>query len=133
MVDEIQDAVNVNSNEPCMKKIKLPNKTKFHAGVWNTGTPKKFLMHMKQAIPACDQMGLFSDYETACESTSTEDLQTVVTAGVDVTIIDNLKLVKKDHFADLKVYEKQGLMQQRDFSPSMQTFFPLKPVPTGTK
>jgi hypothetical protein len=61
-------------------------------------------------------MGLFSDYETACENrlkskdlydAGMEDLQTAVTAGVEVTIIDDLKLVKKDHFADLKGYEKE--------------------------
>jgi hypothetical protein len=60
-------------------------------------------------------MGLFSDYETACENclkskdlydTATEDLQTAVTAGVNITIIDDLKLVKKGHFADLKNHEK---------------------------
>jgi hypothetical protein len=57
-----------------------------------------------------------------------------VTAGVDVTIIDDLKLVKKDHLTDLKRYmRKKELMQQRDFSPSMQTFFPLTPVPTGRR
>ncbi len=65
VVDEIQDAVNTNSNKPRTQKIKLPNKTKFQAGVWNTGTPEEFLMHVKQAIHACDRMGLFSDYETA--------------------------------------------------------------------
>jgi hypothetical protein len=61
-------------------------------------------------------MVLFSDYETACENrlksndlydAATEDLQTAVTAGVNVTIINDLKLVKKDHFADLKGYEKE--------------------------
>jgi hypothetical protein len=64
VIDEIQEAVNANSNEPRTQKIKLPNKTKFQAGVWNTGTPEEFLMHIKQAIHACEQMGLFSDYET---------------------------------------------------------------------
>ena len=64
VVDEIQDAVNANSNEPRTQKIKLLNKTKFQAGVWNTGMPKEFLIHVKQAIHACDRMGLFSDYGT---------------------------------------------------------------------
>ncbi len=59
-------------------------------------------MHMKQAVHVCDRMGLFSDYETASKNrlkskdlydAATEDLQTAVTAGVDVTIIDDLKLV----------------------------------------
>ncbi len=59
VVDEVQDAVNTNSNEPCMQKIKLPNKMEFQAGVWNTGTPEEFLMQVKQAIHACDHMGLF--------------------------------------------------------------------------
>ena len=68
VVDEIQDAVNANNNEPRTQKIKLPNKTEFQAGVWNTGTPEEFLMHVKQAIHACDRMGLFSDYETAREN-----------------------------------------------------------------
>jgi hypothetical protein len=118
VVDEIQDAVNANSNEPRTQKIKLPNKTEFQAGVWNTGTPEEFLMHVKQAIHACDRMGLFSDYETARENrlkskdlydAATDDLQTAVTAGVDVTVIDDLKLVKKGHLADLKGYEKDRL------------------------
>ncbi len=29
-----------------------------------------------------------------------------MTAGVDVTVINDLKLVKKGHFADMKGYEK---------------------------
>ncbi len=71
-------------------------------------------MHVKQAIHACERMGLFSDYETARENclkskdlydAATEDLQTAVTAGVDVTIIKDLKLVKKGHSADLKGYK----------------------------
>ena len=32
-----------------------------------------------------------------------------MTAGVDVTIIDDLKLVKEGHLADLKGYEKDRL------------------------
>ena len=124
VVDEIQDAVNANSNEPRTQKIKLPNKTEFQAGVWNTGTPEEFLMHVKQAIHACDRMGLFSDYETARENrlkskdlydTATEDLQTAEAAGVDVTVIDDLKLVKKGHFADLKGYEKERVNAAEGF------------------
>ena len=38
---------------------------------------------------------------------ATEDLQTAEAAGVDVTVIDDLKLVKKGHFADLKGYKKE--------------------------
>jgi hypothetical protein len=67
-VNKIQDAVNVNSNKPHTQKIKLPNNTEFQAGVWNTGTPEEFLIHVKQAIHACDRMGLFSDYKTAREN-----------------------------------------------------------------
>ncbi len=124
VVDKIQDAVNANSNQPCMQKIKLPNKTEFQAGVWNTGTPEEFLMHVKQAIHACDRMGLFSDYKTPHENSlkskdlydkAMEDLQTAVTAGVDVTIIDDLKLVKKGHFTDLKRYEKDGVEAAEGF------------------
>ncbi len=124
VVDEIQDAVNANSNKPRMQKIKLPNKTKFQAGVWNTGTPEEFLMHVKQAIHSCDRMGLFTDYETARENslkskdlydTATEDLQTAEAAGVDVTVIDDLKLVKKGHFADLKGYEKERVNAAEGF------------------
>jgi hypothetical protein len=50
-----------------LQKIKLSNKMEFQVGVWNTGTPKEFLMHVKQVIHACDHMGLFSDYETFCK------------------------------------------------------------------
>ncbi len=116
VVDEIQDAVNANSNKPRGQKIKLLNKTEFQAGVWNTGMPEEFLMHMKHAIHACDCMGLFSDYETARKNrlkskdlydAVMEDLQTAVTFGVNVTIIDDLKLVKKGHFANLKGYKKE--------------------------
>jgi hypothetical protein len=56
-----------------------------------------------------------------------------VTAGVDVTIIDDLKLFKKDHLTDLKRYEKERVDAAEGFSPSMQTFFPLMPVPTGRR
>ncbi len=124
VVDEIQDAVNANSNKPRTQKIKLPNKTEFQAGVWITGTPEEFLMHVKQGIHACDCMGLFSDYETARENrlkskdlydAATEDLQTAVTAGVNVTIIDDLKLVKKGHSIDLKGYEKDRVEAAEGF------------------
>jgi hypothetical protein len=65
-----------------------------------------------------------SDYETARENrlkskdlydAATEDLQTVVTAGVNVTVIDDLKLVKKGHFADLKGYEKERVNAAEGF------------------
>jgi hypothetical protein len=114
----------VNSNKPHMQKIKLPNKTEFQVGVWNTGTPEEFLMHVKQAIHTCDCMGLFSAYETARENhlkskdlydMATEDLQTAVTAGVNVTVINDLKLVKKGHFADLKGYEKDRVEAAEGF------------------
>ncbi len=123
-MDEIQDDVNANSNKLRTQKIKLPNKTKFQAGVWNTGTPKEFLMHVKQAIHVCDCIGLFSDYKTACENrlkskdlydAAAEDILTAVTAGVDVTIIDDLKLVKKGHFANLKGYKKDRIEATEGF------------------
>ena len=52
VVDEVQEALNANNREARTQKIKLPNKTEFQAGVWNTGTPEEFLMHVKQAIHA---------------------------------------------------------------------------------
>jgi hypothetical protein len=40
---------------------------------------------------------------------------TAVTAGVDVTVIDDLKLVKKGHFTDLKGYKKDRVEAAEGF------------------
>ena len=64
VLDEVQDALNVNSKELHTEKIKLENGTTFQAGIWHAGTPKEFLNHVKQAMHACERKGLFSDYAT---------------------------------------------------------------------
>jgi hypothetical protein len=116
VVDEVQDTLNANSREPRTQKIKLPNKTEFQAGVWNTGTPEEFLNHVKQAIHACERMGLFLDYETALKKrdkskslydTAVVDLATARAAETADEVIEDLKTVKLGHLADAKAAEKQ--------------------------
>jgi hypothetical protein len=72
-------------------------------------------MHMKQAIHACDHMGQFSDYETARENclkskdsyeVAIDNIKTAEAAGIIITLINDLKLVKKGHLANLKQHEK---------------------------
>jgi hypothetical protein len=116
VVDEVQDTINANSREPRTQKIKLPNKTEFQAGVWNSGTPEEFLSHVKQAIHACDRMGLFLDYKTGLKNrnkskalydTAVVDLATAHFAQADADVIDTLKSVKLGHLADAKAAEKE--------------------------
>ena len=61
---EVQDALNINHKER-LQKIKLPNGTEFNATIWHTGTPEEFANHVKQAVHACDRMGLFEVYKKA--------------------------------------------------------------------
>jgi hypothetical protein len=73
VVDEVQDALNANSKEARTQKIKLPNKTEFQATIWNTGTPEEFVNHVKQALHACERMGLFADYDAALKARKKAD------------------------------------------------------------
>jgi len=64
VTDEVQEALNINHKER-LQKIKLPNSTEFNATIWYTGTPEEFTNHVKQAVHACDRMGLFEVYKKA--------------------------------------------------------------------
>jgi hypothetical protein len=64
VIDEVQDALNINHKER-LQKIKLPNGTEFNATIWYTGTPEEFANHVKQAVHACERMGLFETYKKA--------------------------------------------------------------------
>ena len=124
VVDEVQEALNANNREARTQKIKLPNKTEFQAGVWNTGTPEEFLMHVKQAIHACDRMGLFLDYETARQKrlkykelydAAVLDLDAARTAQADDAIVEDLKTAKLGHLADAKAAEKERVEAAEGF------------------
>jgi hypothetical protein len=51
-------------------KIKLPDKAKFSAPIWDTGTQEAFLIHVQQAKSKWKWKGLFQDYNDALEAES---------------------------------------------------------------
>jgi hypothetical protein len=59
VVDEVQEKLAKNNSKGRTFKITLANDTEFRSGVWFYGTPKQFLGHLKQALSALMQMGLF--------------------------------------------------------------------------
>jgi hypothetical protein len=105
----MQTATNLHAEDQASKQDQIPGwclEYRYSQGV---------LMYVKQAIHACDRMGLFSDYETARENRLKSkdlydmvinDIKTAEEAGVDITLINDLKLVKKGHLANLNQYEK---------------------------
>jgi hypothetical protein len=71
---------------------------------------------VKQAIHACDCMGLFLKYETglknrnkskALYNTAVADLATAHIAQADADVIEALKTAKLGHLADVKAAEKE--------------------------
>ncbi len=65
IVDKVQDAVNKTKGKEGTCTIKLPDKTQFTVNIWDTGTPKAFLIHVQTAVSACKRKGLFSDFDDA--------------------------------------------------------------------
>ncbi len=63
VVDPVQDVVNTMKEHPM--KIKLPDKTKIQVPIRHQGTPKAFLIHVREALSACTHKGYFSMYQEA--------------------------------------------------------------------
>lgn len=117
VVDEVQDALNANSKEARTQKIKLPNKTEFQATIWNTGTPEEFVNHVKQALHACERMGLFADYDAALKARKKADkklleVQRQLEAAqkepdINSAIVNDLKVEKKSHRSEVNAQEQK--------------------------
>jgi len=81
-------------------------------------------MHVKQAIHACDRMGLFNDYENARQKrlkhkdlydAAVLDLETARAAQTDTAILEDLKAVKLGHLKEVKTAEKKRVEAAEGF------------------
>jgi hypothetical protein len=123
VVDEIQEAYNAGIKERT-QKIKLPDKTEFHAGIWYTGTPEEFLNHVKQAVDACKRMGYFDKYKDSLDARNkangryeiaVQDIETATTAGSDPAILVPLVAQKKAALKEAKAAEKDRVEAAEGF------------------
>jgi hypothetical protein len=62
VIDEIQEQLNSNLTSKRYEKLATPKGITFNVGVWYSGTPEQFLMHVKQAMHSVKQAGLVDTY-----------------------------------------------------------------------
>jgi hypothetical protein len=65
VTDEIQEQLNSNLSGKRMEKLTTPDGVTFHVGIWYSGTPEQFLLHVKQAMHSVKQAGLVDKYYSA--------------------------------------------------------------------
>ncbi len=63
VVDEVQDTLALKKER--YEAFTLSNGTKFKVRIWDTGTPEEFLIHVKEALNACERLGHFEEYKQA--------------------------------------------------------------------
>ena len=124
VIDEVQEKLNLERSEGSTYTIKLPNDTRFQAGVWFSGTPEQFLNHVKQALNAIKRMGLFEGYNTAYEKRekfrklheqAKTDVATAVKADTTESIRDDLVAVRNAHLASAKEADAERIKAAEGF------------------
>jgi hypothetical protein len=63
VVDEVQDTLALKKE--CYEAFTLSNGTKFKVHIWDAGTPEEFLIHVKEALNACERLGHFEEHKQA--------------------------------------------------------------------
>ena len=67
VTDEVQEQLNSTLSGKRYEKLSTPAGTSFNVGVWYSGTPEQFLLHVKQAMHAVKRAGLVDTYYSARE------------------------------------------------------------------
>jgi hypothetical protein len=67
VIDKVQEQLNSKLSGKRYEKLSTPAGTLFNVGVWYSGTPEQFLLHVKQAMHAVKRAGLVDTYYSACE------------------------------------------------------------------
>jgi hypothetical protein len=67
VTDEVQEQLNSNLSGKRTEKLTTPDGVTFHVGIWYSGTPEQFLLHVKQAMHSVKRAGLVDEYYSARE------------------------------------------------------------------
>ena len=65
VTDEVQEQLNSSLSGKRTEKLTTPDGVTFHVGIWYSGTPEQFLLHVKQAMHSVKRAGLVDEYSTA--------------------------------------------------------------------
>jgi hypothetical protein len=65
VTNEVQEQLNSNLSGKRMEKLTMLDGVTFHVGIWYSGTPEQFLLHVKQAMHSVKQAGLVDEYYSA--------------------------------------------------------------------
>jgi hypothetical protein len=65
VADEVQEQLNSNLSGKRTEKLTTPDGVTFHVGIWYSGTPEQFLLHVKQAMHSVKWAGLVDEYYSA--------------------------------------------------------------------
>jgi hypothetical protein len=65
VIDEVQEQLNSKLSGKRYKKLSTLAGTSFNVGVWYSGTPEQFLLHVKQAMHVVKRAGLVDTYYSA--------------------------------------------------------------------
>ncbi len=73
--DPVQDALK-KSKKTTYVKLTLPNTgNELKVAVWASGTPKRFVLHVRSAIHACKQMGLDTKFAETEQTVIHDELE----------------------------------------------------------
>ncbi len=67
VTEEVQEQLNSNLSGKRTEKLTTPDGVTFHVGIWYSGTPEQFLLHVQQAMHSVKWAGLVDKYYSARE------------------------------------------------------------------
>ncbi len=107
---------------------RLPNKTEFQAGVWNTSMPKEFLMHVKQAIHTCDHLNSKDFYDATLDYLKSAETRQLASTSPSSMTSSWLRRVTLPTWSNMR---KTGLKPQQVFLPLCEPSLCWSPHPLG--
>ena len=69
VTNKVQEQLNSNLSGKRTEKLTTPDGVTFHVGIWYSGTPEQFLLHVKQAMHSVKRAGLVDEYYSAPRET----------------------------------------------------------------
>jgi hypothetical protein len=125
VTNKVQEQLNSNLSGKRAEKLTTPDGVTFHVGIWYSGMPEQFLLHVKQAMHSVKRAGLVDEYY----SPRKKRIAAHVKCDKAVTSIINYEKKNKDEgpFRDYKAVLKE-LRKDRDAFLKLQTESEFKHV-----
>ena len=143
VVDEIQDTLALKKE--LFEAVTLSNKTKFKVRIWDDGsTPEEFLIHVKEALNACERLGHFEDYKQQAYLTrekasrnarkQEDTIKTLKEEGVTKLFLESEREKLQGYIEEATMAEaKREAAPGRTSSLFMRTPSPSRHAPSGTR